>query len=138
MRCCTITRVLCFFKSAGGPFGNIGVALTPLRSLATDYRLFPGGAICFIETRLPDPAGFLGTGLSGAGQGRTAAVPDRSGAAVNPEQWDPVSLFVMNQDTGGAIRGPARADLFCGDDDYARFAAGHMNVRGKMFFLVEK
>ena len=128
-----------FFQiGKGGPFGNIGVALTPLRSLATDYRLFPRGAICFIETRLPDPAGFLETGLSGAGQGAAAAVPDRSDTAVNPEQWEPVSLFVMNQDTGGAIRGPARADLFCGNDDYARFAAGHMNVRGKMFFLVEK
>jgi membrane-bound lytic murein transglycosylase A len=44
----------------------------------------------------------------------------------------------MNQDTGGAIRGPARADLFCGSDPYARFTAGHMNVRGNMYFLVMK
>jgi membrane-bound lytic murein transglycosylase A len=44
----------------------------------------------------------------------------------------------MNQDTGGAIRGPGRADLFCGSDAYARFAAGHMNVRGRMYFLVMK
>jgi membrane-bound lytic murein transglycosylase A len=107
-----------FFKiGTDGPFGNIGVTLTPLRSMATDYRIFPAGAICFIETRLPDPTA------------------DPGG---EPDQWQPVSLFVMNQDTGGAIRGPARADLFCGSDDYARFTAGHMNVRGKVYFLVMK
>lgn len=31
-----------FFKiGTGGPFGNINVTLTPLRSMATDYRIFP-------------------------------------------------------------------------------------------------
>jgi membrane-bound lytic murein transglycosylase A len=153
-----------FFQTGtGGPFGNIGVTLTPLRSMATDYRLFPRGALCFVQTRLPDPARFAQADLSDAGQAEIAAKPERPGLVqdeapagsgpgavdsqqpagagsgpVNPEQWDPVSLFVMNQDTGGAIRGPARADLFCGSDAYARFTAGHMNVRGKIFFLVIK
>jgi membrane-bound lytic murein transglycosylase A len=113
-----------FFRiGSGGPFGNINVTLTPLRSMATDHRIFPKGAPGFIETRLPDlfPTGSSGTQDPG-----------------NPESWPLVSLFVMNQDTGGAIRGPGRADLFCGSDDYARFAAGHMNVRGRMYFLVMK
>jgi membrane-bound lytic murein transglycosylase A len=117
-----------FFKiGTGGPFGNINVTLTPLRSMATDHRIFPKGALCFIETRLPD---------------RSAFPPEDSDAeppAGDPlSSWKSVSLFVMNQDTGGAIRGPGRADLFCGSDAYARFAAGHMNVRGRMFFLVMK
>ena len=113
-----------FFNiGSGGPFGNINVTLTPLRALATDYRIFPKGALCFIETRLPD---ISTSGLAGAEVER------------NPESWSPVSLFVMNQDTGGAIRGPARADLFCGSDAYALFTAGHMNVRGNMYFLVMK
>ncbi|MCF8092205.1 MAG: MltA domain-containing protein [Desulfotignum sp.] len=121
-----------FFKiGTGGPLGNIGVTLTPLRSMATDYRIFPKGAPGFIETRLPDPS-------NPPGLVQTLAKKVQSGpdSAVDPEQWPRVSLFVMNQDTGGAIRGPARADLFCGSDDYARFAAGHMNVRGKIYFLV--
>jgi membrane-bound lytic murein transglycosylase A len=113
-----------FFNIAsGGPFGNINVTLTPLRAMATDYRIFPKGALCFIETRLPEIAS----------SGLTQAEEEGS-----PESWPPVSLFVMNQDTGGAIRGPARADLFCGSDEYARFTAGHMNVRGNMYFLVMK
>ena len=113
-----------FFRiGVGGPFGNINVTLTPLRSMATDYRIFPKGAPGFIETRLPE---ILPTVLN---------APENVG---NPDSWQPVSLFVMNQDTGGAIRGPGRADLFCGSDEYARFAAGHMNVRGRMYFLVMK
>ena len=52
------------------------------------------------------------------------------------KDWDDASIFVMNQDTGGAIKGPARADLFCGNGAYAEFAAGHKNVHGKLFFLV--
>jgi membrane-bound lytic murein transglycosylase A len=113
-----------FFNIAsGGPFGNINVTLTPLRAMATDYRIFPKGALCFIETRLPE---IFSSGVTEAEDGG------------RPESWPPVSLFVMNQDTGGAIRGPARADLFCGSDDYARFTAGHMNVRGNMYFLVLK
>ncbi len=111
-----------FFKTeTGGPFGSIGVQLTPLRSMATDYRLFPRGAPCFVNTALPDPGKL-----------------DSSGMSTDLDQWDRVSLFVMNQDTGGAIRGPGRADLFCGSDDYARFAAGHMNIRGQLYFLVLK
>jgi len=111
-----------FFKTeTGGPFGSIGVQLTPLRSMATDYRLFPRGAPCFVKTALPDP-------------GRL----DSSGMSTDLDQWDRVSLFVMNQDTGGAIRGSGRADLFCGSDGYARFAAGHMNIRGQLYFLVLK
>jgi len=111
-----------FFKTeTGGPFGSIGVQLTPLRSMATDYRLFPRGAPCFVNTALPDPDKL-----------------DSSGMSTDLDQWDRVSLFVMNQDTGGAIRGPGRADLFCGSDGYARFAAGHMNIRGQLYFLVLK
>jgi membrane-bound lytic murein transglycosylase A len=118
-----------FFKiGSGGPFGNINVTLTPLRSMATDHRIFPKGAPCFIETRLPERPAHDAPEDTDAGT--YTGEPSAS--------WPLVSLFVMNQDTGGAIRGPGRADLFCGSDAYARFTAGHMNVRGRVFFLVMK
>ena len=104
-----------FQRQTDGPKGSIGVKVTPMRSIATDYRIFPRGALCFIQTRLPDQE------------------------ALQPlKEWPTASLFVMNQDTGGAIRGPARADLFCGNGVYAEFTAGHKNVYGKMYFLVLK
>ncbi|MCP4717899.1 MAG: murein transglycosylase [Desulfobacteraceae bacterium] len=105
-----------FFKTEeGGPYGSINVEVTPLRSIATDRKIFPNGGLCFAQAALPDPD------------------------TLEPlDQWEKVSLFVLNQDTGGAIRGPGRADLFCGNGSYAEFTAGHMNTRGQLYFLVLK
>jgi membrane-bound lytic murein transglycosylase A len=102
-----------FFKEGqGGPFGCIGVAVTPVRSIATDTKLFPKGGLAFIQTALP----------VGVGQPK--------------QEWPRASLFVLNQDTGGAIKGPGRVDLFCGAGDWADYTAGHMTARGQLYFLV--
>ena len=102
-----------FSEEKEGPRGAIGVELTPGRSLATDRRLFPQGALAFIRTEMP---------------------------LVNAEQqtfgWTRLERFVMNQDTGGAIRGPGRADLYWGHGPYAELAAGHMRHDGELYFLV--
>jgi len=104
-----------FFKAGqGGPFGNIGVAVTPLRSIATDRKIFPRGGLAFVDTALPSVVG------------------------QPKESWDRASLFVLNQDTGGAINGPARVDLFCGNGDWASYTAGHMTAYGQLYFLVLK
>ncbi|WP_413908516.1 murein transglycosylase A [Desulfobacula sp.] len=105
-----------FFQTEdGGPYGSLGVEVTALRSIATDSSLFPKGALCFMQAQLPDKKN-----------------------SPYLKEWENVSFFVLNQDTGGAIKGPARADLFCGNGDYAEFTAGHMNKYGKLFFLVLK
>ncbi len=108
-----------FKKENGGPFGCLGVEVTPIRSIATDRSLFPDGALCFIETQIP-------------------TIKEDRNPDKNPDNWSAYSGFVLNQDTGGAIRGPGRADLFYGDGSYARFAAGHMDNPGKLYFLVLK
>jgi membrane-bound lytic murein transglycosylase A len=105
-----------FFRIAErGPLGNISVPLTGGRSIATDSRLFPKGALAFIVSEKP--------------------VIDEKGKIL---RWEPFSRFVVNQDTGGAIRGPARVDLFWGEGKIAEIAAGHMKQMGKLFFLVKK
>ncbi len=105
-----------FFKiEPDGPLGNINVKLTPGRSIALDRRLFPKAALCFIETEKP--------------------VVDSAGQI---QSWQRFTRFAMNQDTGGAIRGPGRADLFWGNGPYAEIAAGHLKHTGKLYFLVLK
>ena len=105
-----------FFKiEQNGPIGCLEVELTPGRSIALDRRLFPAGALAFIETQKPL--------ISGDGIIR---------------KWTVLSRFVLNQDTGGAIRGPARADIFWGSGPYAEIAAGHMQEHGSLYFLVLK
>ena len=105
-----------FFKiEPDGPLGNINVKLTPGRSIALDYRIFPKAALCFIETEKPV--------VDGAGQ---------------IQSWQRFTRFAMNQDTGGAIRGPGRADIFWGNGPYAEIAAGHLKHTGTLYFLVLK
>lgn len=110
------TSFVFFRKEKGGPYGSIGVPLTPLRSIATDRSVFPRGVLCFVEARMP----------SMDAPGTTA------------EHFKPVSGFVLNQDTGGAIKGPGRVDFFCGHGPWAEHAAGHMNHTGRIYVLVLK
>ena len=104
-----------FFRLDMGPsLGNISVPLTPGRSIATDAKLFPKGALALIATNKP---------------------VIENGAI---REWAPFTRFVMNQDTGGAIRGAGRADLFCGQGAEAELTAGYMRQEGELYFLVWK
>jgi len=104
-----------FNKETDGPYGSLGVKVTAFRSVATDSGVLPRGALCFMQAQLPDKD------------------------AMDPQkEWKKASFFVLNQDTGGAIKGPARADLFCGNGNYAEFTAGYMKHYGRLFFLVLK
>jgi membrane-bound lytic murein transglycosylase A len=105
-----------FFKiEPNGPIGCLEAKLTPGRSIALDSRLFPPAGLAFIETKKP-----------------------LINADKTIQQWMSFSRFVLNQDTGGAIRGPARADLFWGNGPYAEIAAGHMQEFGTLYFLILK
>jgi membrane-bound lytic murein transglycosylase A len=105
-----------FFRIGTSPsLGNIGVPLTPGRSIATDSNLFPKGALALIRTEQP--------------------VIGEDGAI---KEWVPFTRFVLNQDTGGAIKGAGRADLFWGQGREAEIAAGFMKQEGELYFLVRK
>jgi len=52
--------------------------------------------------------------------------------------WKPFSRFALNQDAGGAIKGPGRVDLFCGRGENAEIMAGHLKEEGDLYFLVKK
>ena len=98
-----------------GPRGNINVPITALRSVATDSSIFPKGGLAYIATDVPsfDPN-------------------------LNRIESKPFSHFVLNQDTGGAIRGVDRVDLFWGNGHIAEKSAGSMRNFGKIYFLIAK
>ncbi len=105
-----------FFKTeTDGPLGNLNVPLTRGRSIAVDKKIFPPAALMYIQTQKPvmTETGQLGT-------------------------WEDFGRFALNQDTGGAITGPGRADVFWGNGPYAELAAGHLQHRGDMYFLILK
>ncbi|MDY0311897.1 MAG: MltA domain-containing protein [Desulfobacterales bacterium] len=105
-----------FFETGqGDPVGSLGVPLTPGRSLATDPSCFPRAALVFVQCQKP-----------------------RLTASNRIDAWVPFGRFMLNQDTGGAIRGPGRADFFWGSGGYAEVAAGHFKHTGSLYFLVLK
>ena len=105
-----------FFKTVDeGPIGAIEYPLTPFRSIASDKYLFPQGGLCYIVTEIPSF--------------------DENNKL---ERWEEYRGFVLNQDVGGAIRGPGRADLFTGRGEKSELIAGHMKQRGTFYFLIKR
>ncbi|MBF0358242.1 MAG: murein transglycosylase A [Magnetococcales bacterium] len=103
-----------FRKLKGGPYGNISVALTPERSIATDYRIFPKGAPGVLVTTIPNFSKNSSTEVT----------------------WQNNTRFIVNQDTGGAIRGPGRVDLFLGFGEIAEKTAGIMKQSGSALYFI--
>ena len=105
-----------FFRElrGDGPLGAQGVALTPRRSLAVDRSHLPMGAPVYLDAKRPAESADLG------------------------EHGDDLvlrSLFIA-QDTGGAIRGPVRGDVFWGAGEQAAEIAGRMNHEGRYWLLL--
>ncbi|MGB4107530.1 MAG: murein transglycosylase A [Alphaproteobacteria bacterium] len=103
-------RSYVFFKhlEKDGPDGGEGVTLTPVHSLAVDHSLFPYGAPVWVDIDYPVN-----------GQSRLR------------------NLMVM-QDTGGAIRGPVRGDVFWGYGERAEVMAGPMKAKGRYWILLPR
>jgi len=103
------------WEDGDGPIGSLGEPLTAGRSAAVDHNVFPAGALGFLQTEKPmlDPMGEISA-------------------------WIPLSRFVLLQDTGSAITGPGRLDLFWGRGRYAEIAAGSMKHPGTLYILLEK
>ncbi len=104
-----------FFRETrnGDPQGSIGVPITAERSIATDKSLMPPGALALIHTQIPQIEG---------------------GKIVTPQ----VSRYVLDQDTGSAIKGPARVDIFMGIGKVAGDKAGMIKYPGQLYYLLLK
>ena len=98
-----------------GPVGALGLPLTAGRSIATDLTLFPPGAVAYVTGKQP--------------------VFDARGRVQSKK---PFARFVLNQDTGAAIKGIGRVDFFCGSGDEAGMTAGAMRDEGRIYFLLAK
>lgn len=59
-------------------------------------------------------------------------------ATTQPNSATPLNRLMLAQDTGGAIRGPVRADFFWGFGEKAGAQAGRMKQQGRMWVLFPK
>jgi membrane-bound lytic murein transglycosylase A len=90
--------------------GSLGLPVLAERSIATDKSLMPPGALAVLVTQIPN------TKLQ--------------------KEW--VSRYVLDQDTGSAIKGPGRVDIFMGTGNLAGDRAGLMSDDGQLYYLLLK
>lgn len=107
-------RSYVFFRqlSGDGPVGSLGVPLTAGRSLAVDPTHLPLGAPLW---------------LSGTAPAASEGEPDRR-----------LDRLLVAQDTGGAIRGVVRGDVFWGHGAEAEAVAGRMRHPGRLWLLLPR
>ena len=107
------------------------------------FREVPPPAPGTLEASIDGPIGSLGVPLLA---GRAIAVDPRAIplgtpvflATTRPLSDEPLARLVLAQDTGGAIRGPIRADFFWGFGDEAGQQAGRMRQQGALWLLWPK
>ncbi len=106
-----------FFRETGaaGAIGALGVELVAERGIAVDPRVYPLGALAWLENQRPwvREDGTLGG-------------------------WRPEGRMVLCQDTGGAIQGPHHVDFFTGSGEFAELWAGHLRSQGTLVFLIPR
>ncbi len=103
-------RQVFFSVTSGGPFGSLGQAVTTDVTVATNKQIFPPAAAMLVQTTVQD------------GQGRSR----------------PYCALRLDQDTGGAMRAPGRADLYMGVGDESERRAGVQEYEGRMWYLILK
>jgi len=96
------------------PIGSLGVPVIAERSIATDKSIMPPGALSVVITKLPQ--------LSESGEIKTKES----------------IRFVLDQDTGSAIKGTNRVDIFMGSGSDGLKKANAVYAQGELYYLLKK
>jgi membrane-bound lytic murein transglycosylase A len=102
-----------FFREASGdswPAGSLGFPISEMTTLATDKQVFPRAGLVLADSR-----------------GLTRGTGQRD-----------IQRFMLDQDTGGAIRAPGRADIFMGVGAEAEALAGEQKSEGRLYYFFLK
>ena len=102
-----------FFTEYDGdtwPAGSLGVPVTAQRTLATDKKVYPRGGLVLVDTK----------------------------AVTFSEGQRDFLQFMLDQDTGGAIQAPGRADIFMGVGASAEILAGGQYAEGRLYYFFLK
>lgn len=101
-----------FFKLAPGEEyakGALNIPLTPLRSVAIDDDRATYGVPTYIDTTVTRP---------------------------EDGEREPLQRLFVSQDTGGALKGPHRGDIFFGRGEREEWQAGHQAAPGNVYWLL--
>lgn len=105
-------RYIYFKEASEGPCGTLGAGLEEFCSAALDWQVYPPGSICHIEGAFP--------------------VVDSDGQTHGLEHQQ---RFLLNHDSGAAISGAGRIDVYCGSGNWSRQFAGQLKHRATLQLL---
>lgn len=103
-------------KKDEAPQGAISFPLVPHRSIAIDPKYIPYGLLAYIISQRP--------------------LASEDGERII--EFRRFSRFVATHDTGSAIRGAGRIDLFWGNGKKAEVEASSMKAKGEFYLLLPK
>ncbi len=102
-----------FQETHGSPaMGSLNVPVTAERSIATDKSIMPPGALALIQTQLP----YFNSSKQ--------------------LEFKEVNRYLLDHDTGSAIKGPGRVDIFMGTGAQAADRAGVIKSSGALYYLM--
>ncbi|MGH7215389.1 MAG: MltA domain-containing protein, partial [Tepidisphaeraceae bacterium] len=104
-------RYVFFAERPGGPFGSLNVPVTTMATIATDKQVYPRAMPAFLIVPVPS---------------------NETGATA------PFRGFMMDQDTGGAIRAAGRTDIYMGVGEAAERVAGQQLHPGELYYIALK
>lgn len=99
-----------YYDGKTWPSGSIGVPVTERATMATDKKIFPAGLVMLVDTKSPNYAG----------------------------QMQTFNQFMVDQDTGGAIRAAGRGDIYMGVGAAAEILAGGQVAEGTFYYFTLK
>lgn len=112
-----------FTRTTHEPVGSDTVPVTSGRTLATDRNLYGfKGLLAYVEGERPAENGNY----------------DFEEENFTNIPFQPFSRFFLDQDTGGAIKGKGRADIYFGKTTYSYYAATYQQKTGNLRFLMLK
>ncbi|MDD3468015.1 MAG: MltA domain-containing protein, partial [Campylobacterales bacterium] len=105
-----------FYIADNGPLGALSTQLVPGYSAAMDMDLTPSGSLIYIKSN------------------------DNSTKNTKSEEDKKTGFesFMLVHDTGGAIKGPGRVDIYCGEGSNAKNCTYNVSSRGSVYLLVAK
>lgn len=104
-------RFVFFTERSGGPYGSLNVPVTPYATIATDKSVYPRAMPAFLQVPVPVNT----SGMTSLFRG-----------------------FMLDQDTGGAIRAAGRCDIYMGIGEEAERIAGYQLHAGELYYLAVK
>lgn len=113
-------RTVFFTERPGGPFGALNKPVTTFATIATDKTRDPTVNMTVYPRSMP---AFL-----------VVEMPRKD----RPQAKWRFTGFMLDQDTGGAIRASGRSDIYMGIGEEAERVAGHQMNEGELYYIALK